>query len=220
MLKFLSAATFVLLTGLPAVAADKVDLPAQIATAKTSVEEIAAKVGNYPKALTEIDRARQLLKKAEQAYDDGRQWMGLRGVKPEAEQEVLHDLKLADLATRLATTRAAVGRNEEANVIAEKQLTVLKARVKLLEDLKAEVDRLRQTAQKYDAASKELTNLKADQAKLTSQLDKVTADKKKLEGQVTTLTQEKASLAAQLEASKKSPEPASLPPASTLPPAN
>ena len=50
MLKFLSAATFVLRTGLPAVAADKVDLPAQIATAKTSVEEIAAKVGNYPKA--------------------------------------------------------------------------------------------------------------------------------------------------------------------------
>lgn len=203
MLRFLTAVALVLLCGLSAVAADKIDLPAQIAAAKASVEDIAAKVGNYPKALAEIEKGRQSLKKAEQIYDKGQKWMGLGGVKPEAEQEVLHNLKMVELATSLATSRAAKGRNDEETAAIEKQLTVVKARVKLLEDRKAEDDRLRQTAQKYDAASKDLATLKADQAKLSSQLEQVTADKKKLEGQLSTLTTENAALAAQVDLLKK-----------------
>jgi chromosome segregation ATPase len=211
MLRTIVAVACVILTTLPALSAEKVDLPSQIAAAKMSVENIAASVGNYPKALTEIEKARQSLKKAEQVYDKGQKWMGLGGLKPEAEQEVSHNLQMVDMAISLAKSKAAKGRTDEEAAALDKQLAVVKARVKLLEDIKADDDRLRQTAQKYDAASKELANLKADQGKLVSQLDQVTADKKKLEGKVAALTEEKAELATQLEAAKKIAQPATVP---------
>jgi chromosome segregation ATPase len=211
MLRTIVAVACVILTTLPALSAEKVDLPSQIAAAKMSVENIAASVGNYPKALTEIEKARQSLKKAEQVYDKGQKWMGLGGLKPDAEQEVSHNLQMVDMAISLAQSKAAKGRTDEEAAALDKQLAVVKARVKLLEDIKADDDRLRQTAQKYDAASKELANLKADQGKLVSQLDQVTADKKKLEGKVAALTEEKAELATQLEAAKKIAQPATVP---------
>jgi len=217
MVRFLAVVTLVLLAGFPSFAADKVDLPAQIAAAKVSIENIAVKVGNYPKALNEIEKARQSLKKAEQAYDKGQKWMGLGSLKPEAELEVRHNLQMVDLATSLATSRATKGRNDEESATLEKQILMVKGRVKLLEDRKAEDDRLRQTAQNYEVTSKELASIKADQAKLDSQLDQLTADKKKLEAQVTTLTEEKTALAVQIDSLKKATVPSIPAPAVVAP---
>lgn len=213
MLKIIVIVTLVMLSVLPALSAEKADLPTQIAASKASIENIAASVGNYPKALIEIEKARMSLKKAEQAYDKGQKWMGLGGVKPEAEQEVLHNLKMVEMATGLATSRAAKGRNDEETSAVEKQLEVVKARVKQLEDRTTEEDRLRQTAQKYESAAKDLANLKADQAKLITQLEQVTGDKKKLEAQIATLTEEKTALAVQLDTLKKESQPVSPVPA-------
>lgn len=184
-------------------AAAEPDLSAQLAAKKVSVEEVAAKVGNYPQALAEMEKARTSMKSAEQAYEKGRQWMGLRGLKPEAEQEVRHHLQMVDMAVLLAASRAAKGRNEEELAAVDKQLATVKARVKLLEERKAEEDRLRQQLQKCEASGKEAATQKADAAKLTIQVEQLTADKKKLEGQVTALTTEKAALADQLEILKK-----------------
>lgn len=198
-------------------AADKLDYPARIAAAKTSIEELAAKVGNYPQVLTEIDKARASLKKAEQGYDKGRQWMGLGGLKPEAEQEIAHNLQMVDMTLVLTGSRAAAGRSEEEAAAVDKQLALVKGRVKLLEERKQNEDKLRQDLQKCDSASKELASAKADQTKLTAQLEQVTAEKKKLETQLALLTDEKAALAAQIEALKKSTAvptaPAAVPPA-------
>ena len=193
----------VICSGSLAFAADKIDYPAKIAAAKTGIEELAAKVGNYPQALTEIDKARVSLKKAEQGYDKGRQWMGLGGLKPEAEQEITHNLQMVDMAQVLTGSRAATGRAEEETAAVDKQLTLMKARVKLLEERKQSEDKLRQDLQKCETASKELTTIKADQIKLTAQLEQVTVEKKKLETQIVVLTDEKAALAAQIEALKK-----------------
>ena len=198
-------------------AADKIDYPARIAAAKTAIEETAAKVGNYPQALTEIDKAREFLKKAEQGYDKGRQWMGLGGLKPEAEQEIAHNLQLVDMALALTGLRAAKGRSEDEAAAVDKQLAMVKARVKLLEDRKQSEDKLRQDLQKCEAASKELDSIKADKAKLSVQLDQVTADKKKLETQLAALTAEKAALDAQIKAMKEIP---AVPPAPAVAPQN
>ena len=211
MLKIIAAAALVILSVLPALSADKVALPDQIAAAKVSVENIAASVGNYPKALTEIEKARQSIKKAEQVYDKGQKWMGMGGLKPEAEQEVRHNLQMVDMATNLAKSRAAKGRNDEDAAAIDKQLAVVKARVKLLEDRKSEDARLRETAQKYETTSKELASIKADQAKLLTQLELVSADKKKMEAQVAALTDEKKALTEQLEALKKVSQPVTAP---------
>lgn len=193
-------------------AADKPDYPTQLHAAKNAIEETAAKVGNYPLALAEIEKARASLKRAEQAYDKGHQWMGLGGLKPEAEQEVKHNLLMVEMATTLAGSRAAKGRNEEEAAVLDKQLAALKARVKLLEDRKAEEERLRLAAQKGDAATKELAGAKADNAKLLTQIEQLTADKKKLDEQISALTAEKNALAAQLETFKKAAPPATSPP--------
>lgn len=189
-------------------AAAKPDLPDQIAAAKISIEETAAKVGNYPLALTEIEKARISLKKAEQAYDKGKQWMGLGSLKPEAQQEVQHYLTMTEAATALAVSRATKGRNDEELATVDKQIATVNARVKLLGERKAEEDRLRQLVQKCELVGKEAASQKSDLAKLTTQVEQLTADKKKLEAQVSTLATEKAALADQLEALKKQPAPA------------
>lgn len=186
-------------------AAPKPDLPAMMTAAKGSIEETAAKVGNYPQALAEIEKARISLKKAEQAYDKGKQWMGLLSMKPEAEQEVLHHLTMTDAATALAVSRATKGRHDEEAAAVDKQIATVKARVKLLEERQAETDRLKQLVQKCETAGKEAATQKSELGKLTAQVEQLTADKKKLEGQVTSLTTEKAALADQLEALKKQP---------------
>lgn len=201
-------------------AADKVDYPAKIAAAKVSIEELAAKVGNYPQALTEIDTARTSLKKAEQSYDKGRQWMGLGGLKPEAEQEITHNLQMVDSAMVLAGSRAAKGRADEEAAAIDRQVTVVKGRVKLLEERKQVEDKLRQDLQKCEAATKELSSVKADQVKLAAQVEQVTAEKKKLETQLAALATEKAALADQLEVLKKAPTavPVSVPAPQNAPP--
>ena len=201
-------------------AADKVDYPAKIAAAKVAIEELAAKVGNYPQALTEIDTARTSLKKAEQSYDKGRQWMGLGGLKPEAEQEITHNLQMVDSAMVLAGSRAAKGRADEEAAAIDRQVTVVKDRVKLLEERKQVEDKLRQDLQKCEAATKELSSVKADQVKLAAQVEQVTAEKKKLETQLAALATEKAALADQLEVLKKAPTavPVSVPAPQNAPP--
>lgn len=218
---FVLAMVSVIVSGSLTFAADKIDYPARIAAAKTGIEELAAKVGNYPQALTEIDKARASLKKAEQGYDKGRQWMGLGGLKPEAEQEIAHNLQMVDMTLVLTGSRAAKGRSEEEAAAVEKQLTLVKDRVKLLEERKQSEDKLRQDLQKCEISSKELTTLKADQTKLSAQLEQVTAEKKKLETQLALLTDEKAALAAQIEAFKNAPaaQPAPVVAPQAAPPA-
>ncbi len=184
-------------------AAAEPGLSEQLAAKKASIEEMAAKVGNYPLALADMEKARVSLKNAEQAYDKGRQWMGLRGLTPEAEQEVRHHLQMVDMAALLAASRAAKGRNDEELAAVDKQLATVKARIKLLEERKTEEERLRQLVQTCEAAGKEAAAQKADAAKLATQVEQLTADKKKLDGQVTALTTEKTALVDQLEVLKK-----------------
>lgn len=226
MLKIIVSVAFVMLTALPAVSAEKVDLPAQIAAAKVSVENIAASVGNYPKALTEIEKARQSLKKAEQAYDKGQKWMGLGSLKPEAEQEVRHNLQMVDLAVTLAVSRAAKGKNTEAAAAVEKQIELVKTRVKLLDERKQGEDKLRQELQKSEAIAKELASVKESHGTVSGQLEQVRAENKKLQEQLAVLTAEKGVLAQELEKCKQavvappvpaSPVPAPLPSATPEP---
>lgn len=204
-------------------AADKIDYPAKIAAAKSDIEELAAKVGNYPQALAELEKARASLKKAEQGYDKGRQWMGLGGLKPEAEQEIAHNLQMVDSTMVLSASRAAKGRADEEAAAIDRQAAVVKGRVKLLEERKQSEEKLRQDLQKCEAAAKELGSVKADQQKLAIQLEQITGEKKKLETQLAALVAEKAALTDQLEALKKAPPtvppPAPAPAPQNVPPA-
>mgnify|MGYP000843945545 FL=1 len=194
--------------------AEKADYSSLLTQAKTKLEDTAAKVGNYPEALTAIDGARTSLKKAEQAYDKGRQWMGLGNLKPEAEQEVRHHLQMVDLATQLAVSRAVKGKNVEDAAAVEKQMGVVKTRVKLLDERKQREDVLRQEAQKCEVTGKELAAAKETNGTITKQIEQVRAENKKLQEQLAALSAEKSSLIKELESLKKAaavPVPAALP---------
>lgn len=206
------AGALMICSAVGAVAAEKMDAAAQLAAARRSVEETAARVGNYPQALSEMEKARAALKKAEQAYEKGRQWMGLGGLKPEAEQEVRHHLQVVELTSVLAGYRAAKGRNDEDTAVLDKQIGLLKGRVKLLEERMQAEASLRRELQKTEAAGKELAAIKEEQGRSKALLEQLAAEKKKLEEQVAALTAEKAALSAQLDALKKAAPPAAPPP--------
>lgn len=201
--------------------AEKADYPALLTQNRDRLEETAAKVGNYPEALVAISTGRASLKKAEQAYDKGRQWMGMGSLKPEAEQEVRHNLQMVDLAVTLAVSRAAKGKNTEDAVAVEKQMELVKTRVKLLDERKQGEDKLRQELQRSEAIAKELASVKESHGTVSGQLEQVRAENKKLQEQLAVLTAEKGVFAQELEKCKQavvappapaSPVPAPLPP--------
>lgn len=206
--------------------AEKADYPVLLAQNRDRLEETAAQVGNYPDALAAIAIGRASLKKAEQAYDKGQKWMGLGSLKPEAEQEVRHNLEMVDLAVTLAVSRAAKGKNTEDTAAVEKQLELVKNRVKLLDERKQGEDKLRKELQKSEAIAKELASVKESHGTVSGQLEQVRAENKKLQEQLAVLTAEKGALAQELEKFKQvvaappapaSPVPAPLPPAAPQP---
>ncbi len=182
---------------------DKPDLSEQITKTKLAVEDLATKVGNYPKALSEIEKARALIKKTDQAYENGKQWLGLRGLKPEAEQEIQHYLQMIDMLSGMANTRMSEGKNLDEAVVIDKQILLVKTRVKLLKERKLETEKLQLALQKCESAAKELTTINSEQTKLTGQIDQLSADRKKLEDQLQALKSENTALASQLEQMKK-----------------
>lgn len=185
--------------------AEKADYPTLLAQNRDRLEDTAAKVGNYPDALEAIAIGRASLKKAEQAYDKGQKWMGLGSLKPEAEQEVRHNLEMVDLAVTLAASRATKGKNAEDTAVVDKQMELVKSRVSLLDQRKKGEDTLRQ----------ELIAAKESHSAISKQLEQVSAENKKLQQQVAALTTEKAALAQELEKIKKA---AAEPLASPVPP--
>ncbi len=197
--------------------AEKAEFTVLLAQNRDKLEMAAAKVGNYPEALAAIDTARSSLKKAEQAYDTGRQWMGLGSLKPEAEQEVRHNLQMVDLALELALSRAARGKNVEDAAMVQKQIEMVNSRVKLLNERKQSEDTLRQAVQKCEATTNELAAAKQAHGAATQQLEQLGIENKKLQEQLATLTTEKAALMQELENLKKTVvEPSALPvPAAT-----
>ncbi len=199
------------------IADDKPDLSEQMTKTKLAVEDLAAKVGNYPKALAEVEKARSLIKKAEQTYEKGKQWLGLRGLTPEAEQEIRHHLQMIDMLSGMATTRMSEGKNMDEVAVLDKQLLLVKARVKLLEERKLETEKLQLALQKCELSAKELTSVKAEQTKLTSQIEQLSTERKKLEEQVQALKSENTTLSSQLEQMKKAASAPAVTPAAQTP---
>lgn len=208
----------------PVFSAEKVEYSALLTQTKAKLEDTAAKVGNYPDALSAIDGARTSLKKAEQVYDKGRQWMGLGSLKPEAEQEVRHNLQQVELAIELANSRAAKGKHVEDSTAVEKQMELVKRRVALLDERKQGEDALRRELQKCEALAKELAATKEQHGTAVKQLEQVSGENRKLQEQLAALTAEKAGLAQEIETLKKAAAvlpapPLPLPPAAPRPPA-
>ncbi len=177
-------------------AAEKGKALIHIDAARVAIEAATPKVGDNKAATADLELARASLKKAEDAYEKGKPMFGMGDIKPELEQIIKHFTGLTELAVSLADTHLAKARAEAELEPIEKQLTVAKAKVKLFEDRKAEIEQLKVEAAKYQAVAKELETLKADKEKITARLDALITDKSDLAKKNEALTSEIARLSA------------------------
>lgn len=161
-------------------AAEKSKLLIQIDAARTSIDAATPKVGDNKTAAGDLDQARTLLKQAEATYEKGRPLFGIGDLKPEVEQNVRHLIGLSELAVQLADIHLATARSESELGAIEKQLASVKAKVKLFEDRKAEMERLKTEAAKYQTAVKDMETLKAENDKLNAQLRTLTTERNEL----------------------------------------
>lgn len=176
-------------------AAGKGKASSQIDAARGMIEGIAAKVGDNKAAAADLEQARTLLRKAEEALEKGRALFGFGDLKPEAEQEIKHYTEMTELAVSLAASRIEKSRAETELEGLDKQLAAVKAKVKLFEDRKAELEKLRKDAAKCQTAAKELEAVKAEKAQLAAQVEQLLAER----GQADKLKGEQAEAARKLE---------------------
>lgn len=222
-----------------AFAAEKSKILAQIDASRAAVDALAGKAGENREAAAALEQARASLKKASDLYGKGRQVLGINigfgDLKPEAEEEIKGYLGVADNAVATATSRLERARAATELEAIDKQLTIVKAKVKVFEERKAELEKLKAEAAKCQTASKELEALKAEKISLTMQVELLMAERSKsdklkseqadllpkletlkvensrLSGQVDKQRAEIKALTAQLEETKKTAVKAGIP---------
>lgn len=141
----------------------------QIEAAKAAIEAFARRAGDNKLASREIDAAREALKRGEEVFDNNRNraMLGLGDLIPEAAAHVKHQTDLVELHLTLGQSRIDAGKASEELKGLSAQLAKAKGKVKLFEDRKAELERLRAVQAKYEAALKDLETLKAENARLS-----------------------------------------------------
>jgi chromosome segregation ATPase len=207
----LISTVFVLSTGV--FAAEKSKILLQLESSQASVDSLAGKVGENREASTSLEKARASLKKASDIFAKGRQMLGFNigfgDLKPEAEEEIKSYLQISDISVATATSRLEKTRASAELETIDKQLASVKAKVKIFEDRKIELEKLKADAAKCQTASKELETLKSENARLSGQIEKQFAEIRALTAQM-----EEAKKAA-----VKSVTPEKIAPATAVPPA-
>jgi DNA repair exonuclease SbcCD ATPase subunit len=224
---FMTVAIAALLIGSSiANAADRNKSLAQIETIKAAMDQVKTIVGENKIASSDLDTAAKHLDKASAALKEGEKMFG--GISDEAEQEIRHQTSMADLTLKLATSRIERSKIESDLATLSKKTETVKAKVKIFDDLRAEIARLKGEIANNEKAVKELAALNAEKASLAAQvqkltaetelLDKVKSEKESLQKSFNQLKEENNSLTRQLEkieSTRKSAQPKAF---ETVPP--
>lgn len=207
-MRLLRTIAFLLLLVAPtAVHADeKTKALSQIDAAKAAIEAFAKKTYDNRLVAGDIESARAVMKKGEQAFADGRAMFGLGDISVEAGRDVKHYTDMVDLYLTLGQTRI-----DKAKAAAElkhmnSQLDSIKAKVKVFDDRKAELEKLRASLAKFETMAKELAGVKAENARLTEKEAKLVAEQKSLTAELEKLKAELAKRAAPVAPVSSSPE--------------
>jgi hypothetical protein len=158
-------------------AAEKNKTLIQCDVTKSAIEAAAGKVVGNKEAAADLEKARAAIKNAEECYNAGRPMFGFGDISPETEKEVKIAVDIADIATKTALSRVEFVRATAELEAIEKQFAVVKAKLKLFEDRKAELDRLRLEAAACRKIGNELEIIKLEKANLASQIDQLNAER-------------------------------------------
>lgn len=189
------AFVLVLMNAVGADAAEKSWALLKIDATRGAIEGFAARVRENKAATGDLEMARTSLKKAEEVYEKGRQMFGFGDVKPEAEQDIKHYTGMAELAISLGNSRIEKARAETEFELLGKQLAAVKDKLKVFEDRKAEIEKIKADAAKMPLLSKELETVKSEKALLATQVELLMAER----GRSDKLKDEKIDLVKKIE---------------------
>ena len=160
-----------------AFAADKNKTLVQLDATRSAVETAAGKIEDNKEAAADLERARAALKQADESYSAGKSMFGFGDISPETEKEIKLSVEAADIATLTALSRVEFVRATAEMEAIEKQFTATKAKLKLFEDRKAELERLRLEVAACRKISNELEIIKLEKANLAAQIDQLNAER-------------------------------------------
>lgn len=169
-----------------ALAADKNKILIQLDASRAEVESVAGKAEGNKEAAADLTRARAALKNAEESYNAGKTMFGFGDINPETEREIKLSFDIADVATTTALSRLELVRATAELDAIEKQFASVKSKLKLFEDRKAELIRLRLEVAACQKTTSELEIAKAEKTVMATKMEQLAvergrADKLKIE---------------------------------------
>jgi hypothetical protein len=141
----------------------------------------------------DLDAAGKYLERAAAVLKAGEKMFG--GISDEAELDVRHETAMLELTLKLAASKLERARTEAESAALGKKIDTVKARLKIFEDFRAEIARLKEEAAANGKAAKELDKLKTEKVALEEQITKLSA----LKGQLEAVKEENLKLTRQLE---------------------
>lgn len=172
--------TLCLITTSTAVAAEKNKAVVQLDAARTAIETMAAKIGDNRDAAADLEMARWAIKKGADVSENGRQLFGFGDIKPEAEHEIEIYAEIAGLSAAAAASRLEKARAAGELEVLDRNLSGIKAKIKIFEDRKSELEKCKAEAARCQGTVGEIEVLKAENNRLTTQLEKQQAEVKSL----------------------------------------
>jgi hypothetical protein len=174
-------------------AADRAKSQAQIDSGRTALSDFKAKAGESKIITDELNAAERNLEKAASAQKAGEKMFG--GLTDEAEADVRHEMTILDLNLKLAASKLEKSRIGAESAVLGKKIETVQAKVKIFDDFRAEIARLKSELAATEKGGKELEKLKKEKGSMEEQV----LDLKKGVKQLETLKAENLKLTSQLE---------------------
>jgi len=158
------ACLLLLIVPAAALADEKTKAQDHIDAAKAAIEAFVRKSNDNKLVTRDIESARAAMRRGEEAFAGNRTMFGLGDISAETAGSVKHLTDLVDMHLTLGQTRLDTAKAAEELKLLSGQVAKIRAKVKVFEDRKAELERLRASLVKYEALVKELEALKSENA--------------------------------------------------------
>lgn len=165
----------------------------------------------------DVDAARSWLKKAGDAFAGGSTMFGLGDLSQESGLDVKFDTGMADLYLALGQSRLDKEKAAGELALLNEQVAKMKAKVKVFDDRKAELERLRAEVAKFAATAKELAAAKEEIARLNERGSQLESERKALNQEIERLKNDVAMREAALAAAVAQSQPQGMAPGGPVP---
>jgi hypothetical protein len=145
----------------------------QIEAAKAAIEAFSRKSNDNKLAAKDLEAARSIMKRSEEAVINNRTMFGLGDISPETASSVKQLTDLIDMHLTLGQSRIDAAKAAEELKVLSSQVAKVRGKVKVFEDRKAELEKLRSIEVKHEAVLKDLEALKLENSRLIEKEQKL-----------------------------------------------